>query len=564
MNVLQTRGGSCRDCYKCVRYCPLKAIKVEGDSSHVIPHECIDDGLCSLVCPKGAREIVNQWDTFHTYLQDGEDIVVSLAPTYLGLREDPYHFIGMLSYIGVWRVEENAWVVPPISAAYWGNNQLQPLITSSCPSVVRLIQVHFPKLVPHLAPFVSPMVLHGRYLRKQYPQAKIVYVDACAAKKGEREQFSSDIDVVLTYQEVFQGLRRLGLKFPHIEKREPHIRGNAAGRRFALSGGWKQSVTGHEINHKIWAVSGFHECIQFLQALQDGKVQGDWAELLLCEGGCLGGPGFNHREDSFIRQSRLMSRLITHGGGEHPLEPEEEISRSFVPAPLAKTSIPPDEVLALLQRSGKEDPVDQLNCGACGYNTCKDQAIAVIKGKAEISMCIPHMRTKAESMANVIIRSTPNGIIVVDKAMNIVSMNPAMESMFHAKQSFYLGKPLANLMDPKHFLAVLKHTTTVASTVTYPEHKLTTRQIVFPEENQGVVIGIFVDISQETRRREDLRHLKGETIHRAKEVIEKQMRVAQEIAGLLGETTGETKILLSKLIRLMEQDNESLTEEGGR
>lgn len=563
MNVVRTVGGNCRDCYKCVRFCPLKAIKVEKDCAHIIPEACIDDGLCIQVCPQGAKGLVNQWDKMKALLQGGSPVIISLAPTYLGLSQDPYKFVGALFRAGVSRIEETAWAVPPVSAEYWQGEALSPLITSACPSVVRLIEVHYPGLVDHLAQTVSPMVVHARSIKQRYPDAKVVFIGPCPSKKVEGEIFSDVIDLVLTYSEVFGGLKQMGICVESVEQISPNITGSNNARLFPLQGGWQRSWSGADVSHKLWTVNGFRECRGFLTSLAEGKIEGGWVEMMLCKGGCLGGAGWNEQEDIYVRQSRLMSRLVTHREDDRPTWSNVSQKRDFSPKPLKTTQVNLGEIESLLQSTNKLHPDEQLDCGACGYDTCQEQAAAVLLGKAQIEMCIPYMRAQAESLANVIIKTTPNGIIVVDNDFRIIAVNPAAEGMFNFRQSTLLGKELDTVMDPSHFRLAKSNNRLLVKNVSYPQHSLITREIVFPVENQGVIIGIFVDVTEEQRRSQEISRLKEETIQRAKEVIEKQMRVAQEIAGLLGETTGETKILLSRLIKFMEADKNQQVEEQG-
>lgn len=555
MNVIQTCSGQCRDCYKCVRSCPLKAIRINQSQAEVITEECIHDGLCTSICPQKAKEVIDEWFLMQTWLQRKEEIIISLAPSYLGLKDEPNYLVSALYRSGVKRIEETAWVVPEISAHYWQAENLNPALTSACPALVRLVEVHYPSLVKHLVPIVSPMILHARSIRERYPQAKIVFIGPCSAKKVERQQFASDIDLVLTFKEVFRGLEQLGINYSTLRPIQPDITGSATARQFPMDSGWRKSWSGDSLRGKLWVVNGFTASIQFLDALQRNEVDGNWAELMICKGGCLGGAGWNDEDDVFVRQSRLMSRVLSHQSGTRPSWKPKEMQREFTPSPLTNAVPSEEEIRSALAASGKVFPKDELDCGACGYNTCRAKAAAVVVGKAELEMCIPFMRAKAESLSNVIIETTPNGIIVVDNDCNVISLNPAAETMFECQESMYKGGPLSKLMDPDNFFMAKDKAKLVVNSLTYKDFGLVTRQYVFPVEKQNIIIGIFSDITQELRQTEELSHLKTETLQKASEVIEKQMRVAQEIAGLLGETTAETKVLLTKLIRLIDQQD---------
>lgn len=217
-----------------------------------------------------------------------------------------------------------------------------------------------------------------------------------------------------------------------------------------------------------------------------------------------------------------------------------------------------EAIRQVLSQTGKTKPGDELNCGACGYNSCREKAIAVLEGMAEIDMCIPYMRAKAESRANLICRMTPNAIIVVDRNLQILEVNPAAERKFLCHQDQVVGKNLQLLIDPVYFEEALRTKKLVTGEVAYPAYGIVAWQAIFYVETDDVLIGIFVDITKEHEQREKLALVRGETLTKAQEVIDKQMRVAQEIAGLLGETTAETKVLLSKLIKLIKNGDGSI------
>ncbi len=557
MNVIQTCAGQCRDCYKCVRSCPLKAISINQSTAEIIQEACIHEGLCTLICPQEAKELVDEWYLLQTWLNRKEEIIISLAPSYLGLSEDPYGLVVALYRCGVKRIEETSWVVPEISAQYWQSDHLSPALTSACPALVKLVEVHYPDLIQHLVPIVSPMVLHSRSIKERYPNAKVVFIGPCSAKKVERLEFSQDVDLVLTFREVFRGMAELGINYSNLKPTQPDITASATARQFPMDSGWRKSWSGDGLDGKLWVINGFTESIQFLEALARGRVDGNWAELMICKGGCLGGAGWNDTDDVFIRQSRLMSRIQTHQGDYRPSFKPVALERSFKDSSISTAIASEAEIQQALSASGKYYPKDELDCGACGYNTCRDKAAAVVSGKAEVEMCIPYMRTKAESLSNVIIETTPNGIIVVDDQLEIISINPAAEKMFDCQEGALKGKSLSDLVDPQNFIVAQAEERLIVNNLTHNNFAIVTRQFVFPVAEQKIIIGIFSDITQEQKQTHELTHLKQETLQNASEVIEKQMRVAQEIAGLLGETTAETKVLLSKLIRLIDTEEES-------
>lgn len=561
MNVIQTSSAECRDCYRCVRLCPLKAIAINDGHASIIEDECIQDGLCSLECPQGAKQIIDDWPQLVDWLTKGEEVVVSVAPSYLGLHSDPYQFLGALYQLGVQRIEETAWVVPEISRQLWEGYQGKTAITSSCPAVVSLVERHFPDLVPHLIPVVSPMVLHGRSIRQRYPQAKAVFIGPCAAKKKERELFDGALDLSLSFGEVIRGMETTHGTLDTANPAEPDITGSVTARQFPISGGWRLSRADETNSTALWTVTGFASCLDFLKAMQAGGITGQWAELMLCEGGCMGGPGWGDRETPFVRQSRLWQRLTSHQGRSRPDLSPLPARRSFrddaKPLPPAEE----EDIQRILGQTGKTRPEDQLNCGACGYETCREKAAAVIAGKAEVEMCIPYMRQRAESLSNLIIDHTPNGLVVADADETILTANPAFEALFQCPAEQLVGQSVEQSAGAEPFRQAAARQEAVRGTKAYPHLGIVVRYLVFQVEGQPLSIGIYSDVTQEEEQNRELSVLKRETVERAREVIERQMTVAQEIAGLLGETTGETKILLSRLIRLIDDDTERKRDE---
>jgi nitrogen-specific signal transduction histidine kinase len=202
---------------------------------------------------------------------------------------------------------------------------------------------------------------------------------------------------------------------------------------------------------------------------------------------------------------------------------------------------------------GKDRADKELNCGSCGYPSCKDKAVAIAQGMAELEMCLPYMREKAENMANLVIDFTPNAVLVVDPSLIIRVFNPAAEVMFQVKAEEVKGKPLSAIMDEVHFLQAFDGKGTFRVKERCDHLGLVTLQTLTYIHEEDLVLGIIMDITGIEKQQQVLETMKRETIDRAQEVIEKQMRVAQEIAGLLGETTAESKVLLTKLIRLVKE-----------
>ena len=311
------------------------------------------------------------------------------------------------------------------------------------------------------------------------------------------------------------------------------------------------------LSREVVVVDGMEDCMELLDALERGSVSGRLFEMMACRGGCINGPSMPCDSSLYERRERLLS-FIENNQQQQGYENIKasaagiDLSRSFEPKAFKAPRPTESEIREILASIGKTTPEKELNCGACGYPSCRKKAEAVYRGMAEPDMCIPYMRSRAESLANLIIDHTPNGIILVDSNLNIKEINRAAEKMFGVEKEQVQGKPLSTVIDDRDFAWVLANKTNLQDKkVNYPRNSLTTLQTICYIEEEDMVLAIIQDITEQEKQRMELERVREETLEKAQEVINRQMRVAQEIAGLLGETTAESKMLLLKLIELV-------------
>jgi transcriptional regulator with PAS, ATPase and Fis domain len=212
-----------------------------------------------------------------------------------------------------------------------------------------------------------------------------------------------------------------------------------------------------------------------------------------------------------------------------------------------------EEIQKVLALTGKFTPADETNCGGCGYGSCREKAKAVCLGLAEPEMCIPYMKNKAQSLSNAVVEITDNGIIIVDQDLIIQEYNPAADQMFNLEKRNAKGRRLDELMSAANFRRAWKTQKPRTYRKKYKDLNLITDQTLYPIAKYGVVIGIFTDVTAEEKRRAEIYNMRQEALSRASRVIKEQMRIAQEIAGLLGESTSETKATLLELIQIMQE-----------
>lgn len=554
----------------------MKAIRVTDGHAEVVEERCIADGKCVTICPQHAKKVESGIPVVKDFLASRLPVGASVAPSFVAVFGSEFvgRFIAALKKLGFAYVEETAEGAEWVALAHQELVKAgkSPVLTSCCPAIVNLIKVYYPQLLPYLAPIVSPMVAHGRIMKKRYgAETKIVFIGPCIAKKGEIKEELPGIDAVLTFTELQEMLAEEHIDLAVLE--EENFDGDRAisAHAFAAPGGLARSamLSTDLLSDQVVTIDGLEETIEFLNRFAEIKDSLKLVELLACRGGCIMGPGMAGEAPVFARRNRLVSyadqRLRARGFTEcafpaiTDLKPtgylEPKLNRVYQDCGNLGVMPSEDQIKQVLAKTGKFTPADELNCGACGYNSCREKAVAVLNNMAEIDMCIPFMRARAESRANLVLKFTPNAIFVVDSDLKILEVNPAAEKMFQCRQNSVLGKKLSTIMNPKHFEAALNKQGLVTGEVSFPSYGIIAWQAIFYVKKEDVLIGIFADLTKEKQQRERLALVTGETLEKAQEVIDKQMRVAQEIAGLLGETTAETKVLLTKLIKLFQNED---------
>lgn len=560
MSVISTIKTDCKDCYKCVRICPMKAIRISDGSAQIVEERCINDGTCIHVCPQQAKQVrTKDIDLVREWLKAGENIAVSLAPSYAVAFDLPDHYeiVPILRKLGFSYIQETALAAEYVAQehiALLNCDQSLPLITSCCPVIVDLVEIHYPELIPYLAPVLSPMALHGKMLKQQFN--RVVFIGPCIAKKEEMEQaeIKGQIDAAITFQELQQLIDETdGLAETSDLKAEFDGDQADVAKLFPLGGGLLKTaaLSTDILADEFLTVVGLEEVIQVLEDFESCKEL-KMLELLACKGGCLGGVGAATSKNLIQRRQELLMKQQEVKERQTLPALELSLKRNFVTRKGDYLIPTEEEIRDILSQIGKSSPEDELNCGSCGYNSCQEKAIAVYNGLAELEMCLPYMRSRAESMSNLIMRSTPNGFIVTNKNLEVIEINPAAERLFNRSHQQVKGQPLAKVMDDTLFKKVAEEKVLRHDLVKYSD-SLIVKQYIFYEEEQDLIVGIFSNVTTEEQQRQELDEMREETLQKAQDVIDKQMRVAQEIAGLLGETTAETKVTLTKLMKLMDK-----------
>ena len=549
MDCLTLKKSNCKNCYKCIRHCPVKAIRFSGNQAHIIGDECILCGHCFVVCPQNAKEIVNETEKVKVLLQS-YPVYVSLAPSFIA----NYEGVGInamrraLKKLGFADVEETALGATVVKNEYdrlLREEKRDIVISSCCHSVNLLIQKYFPKELPYLADVLSPMQAHCQDLKKRHPGAKTVFIGPCVAKKDEASHYDGIVDAVLTYEELTEWLGSEGIT---LEKEMDSQRESRA-RFFPTTGGVLKTMNLDVPGYQYMAIDGIENCISALKDIENGSIHHAFIEMSSCVGSCVGGPVMEKYHPSPVREYLAVAQYAGDKDFE-VAQPDNHDLRKYFSLIERENKMPSEsEINATLRQMGKLSKRDELNCGSCGYNTCREKAIAILQGKAEVSMCLPYLQKKAEGFSDRIVNNTPNGIIVLNDSFEVQQINEAaMDIMNIRSASDVLGEQVVRIMDPKVFYEVQKKKFNVHNRRVYlAEYKRYVELTVVYDTDNHLYIGIMRDITDEEKEREKKESISKQTIETADKVVDKQMRIVQEIASLLGETAAETKIALTKL-----------------
>lgn len=550
MNCLTLKKSNCKNCYKCIRHCPVKSIRFSGNQAYIIGNECILCGHCFVVCPQDAKQIVDETEKVKVLLQNEYPVYVSLAPSFIA----NYDGIGInsmrdaLKKLGFTDVEETALGATIVKHEYERmiNEDGQDVIISSCcHSINLLVQKYFPQELPYLAAVLSPMQAHCMEIKKKNPKAKTVFIGPCVAKKDEAEYYEGIVDAVLTFDELTRWFKEENIELvPEIDNNE-----NSRARFFPTTGGILKTMAQDNPEYTYMAVDGVENCMAALRDIESGKIHKCFIEMSACSGSCVGGPVM----EKFHRNPVMDYMSVSNFAGKNDFEIEQpdslEIKKTFTM--IEKKLQPPteNEINEILRQMGKFKPSDELNCGSCGYDSCREKAIAIYQGKADISMCLPFLKDKAESFSDTIVKNTPNGLIVLNEALEVQQINKAaLKIMNLSGAKDILGDLVVRVLDPKPFMEVLGTGKNLNDKRTYlAEYGKYVEQTIIYDKEYKLIVCIMRDVTDEEKNREKKEEIGRQTVEVADRVVDKQMRIVQEIASLLGETAAETKIALTKL-----------------
>ncbi|WP_462282233.1 [Fe-Fe] hydrogenase large subunit C-terminal domain-containing protein [Ruminococcus champanellensis] len=545
---LKLRKTNCKNCYKCIRHCPVKSIRFSGNQAHIVGNECILCGQCFVVCPQNAKEIADATEAVKVLLEGEEPVVASIAPSFIA-----NYGVGIeameqaLRQLGFAAAEETAIGATYVNRMYEDilrNRKPDVLISSCCHSVNLLIQKYFPQALPYLADVISPMQAHSVDIRRRMPNAHVVFIGPCLSKKDEADHYTGYVDEVMTFEELTRMLEEANIQLEQNVDRNPQSRT----RLFPTSGGilkTMEKVPGYQ----YISVDGIENCIAALHDLEQGGLNNCFIEMSACAGSCIGGPVMEKYHRTPIRDYAAVDAYA--GSEDFPIEtlPQERIHKEMEAINRKLPQPTETEIFTILRQMGKNKPSDELNCGSCGYNTCREKAIAIYQGKADLTMCLPYLKDRAENFSDHIINNTSNGILVLNESLEVQQINQTACEILNVRHpSDVLGEQVIRIRDPKDFLDVKNGGATIRDRRTYlAEYNKYVDETILYDASYRVLMCMMRDVTEEERQRRTKESIRQQTIETADKVVDKQMRIVQEIASLLGETAAETKIALTKL-----------------
>ncbi len=559
--VIYTVTANCHDCYRCVRVCPVKAIRVSEGQARIDDSLCIKCGTCIRECPQHAKRVISSVEKVKKIIAAGHNVAVSMAPSFPAAFHRTLHkklptALKKLGFSYISETAEGAKVVATESFSKEDNG----IICTACPAVVNYVEKYRPQFIDKLIPVTSPMIAHGRLLKQRLGKdTKVVFIGPCAAKKEEiyRPDNADAVDEVLTFTELIEWFEDEEMDLSKLPDGQFDSYGELGmARLFPLQGGMLKTgnIACDVINAEILDVSG-PDSVKEVFDIPPQEWTYSVAEPLFCAGGCINGPGFPIDTNKFARKQAVLQYAYENADQNRQEQKNIvpcEVSFVMQSNEIIDERIPEHLILEILNRTGKGNPEMQLNCGACGYNTCRDKAIAVAKGMAEAEMCLPYMRRLAQQHTNKIVENSPNGIVILDDELKIINMNKAFQDMFLCTNAV-MGKRISYLIDADSFEKLVTGTVDEHESIRN-KYGIKYHEVVYALRDEKQYIGIFANISKVRFDSGEMNLIKNQTLENARELLEHQINFSQQMAHYLGKSTAQSEELVKRLMDLYSEE----------
>ena len=569
-NPIYTQERECQDCHKCIRECPVKAIRVEDGYARVVPELCIMCGNCVLACPSSAKRVRDDLPSAKALLKSDRKVIASLAPSFAaqfsGVR--PAQLIHALKKLGFFAISETALGAQQVSASISELMRSEPKqiwISSACPVVVDFIGKYHPECEPHIFGVLSPLLTHCKMLRAHYGEdIAIVFIGPCIAKKTEAEQHPELLDAVLTFEDLDHWLTEENISLAEIvETAEDRFQPGEAeeGALYPIDGGMAPDIDDNrQINSsQFMAFSGLANVEQALKGIAEWKPEHNiFFELTACAGSCVNGPKAGRNTSVARRRYDILH--YAKPAAKLPRKLAVGIDQHYSASPVARNEYSEQQMQEALRTVGKYSAEDELNCGGCGYDSCRDFAHALIAHNAERMMCATYTRKLAQKKANALLKKMPSAVVIVDEDLKIIECNLNFAHLFAAdvEQAKDLEGSALDAVIPFSYLfrrVLDSDEDIVGHDIRYQRSILNTS--IFTIEPHSVMCGIFQDITKPIFQKEQI-------IGRAREVIQKNLKTVQQIAFLLGENAADSEIILNSIVRSFSPEEVDDNEAGGQ
>lgn len=561
-----TLENECQDCYKCVRECYIKAIKIENGHASIMPEKCIACGRCVMTCPSNAKRVRDDIEKVKNLLRAQKRVYISLAPSWRGVFElGAPKMISILKSLGFEGVSETALGAQEVSistAKILKDAGSGLFISSACPAIVDYVRYYMSDYTDNITPIASPALTHAKMLKNTYGNdISVVFIGPCIAKKNEADRHPDLIDVALTFDEFFRWLNDDGINIENIARTENETfvpESAYEGALYPIEGGMNETIKkcGVPADTQLLSVSSLDAFKSAIKGLNLNNIKKTiFIEALACDGGCVSGPGISIKKARVSIMSNIISKLKERN--EIPQQNKVFLQEKFVPKSVKMASFPIDEILKALKKIGKHNIEDELNCGGCGYDTCRELAQALIAKEAETSMCVSYMRKIAMRKAAAMLRCMPSAIVMTDSALNVVEANDAfmkmfcgdMYEIFSSRQDGVVGAAIDRLVP---FVEIFRSALKTGKDIhkeRYPVKNRLYDITAFTIEPNQIVGAVITDVTQTEMRRDQI-------AKKAQEVISKNIAIVQDIACLLGEHMVDTELLLSSIADGFDSEND--------
>ena len=552
---IYTTANECQDCYKCVRHCHCKAIRIVNARAAVIPELCVSCGECVKVCPAEAKKIRSDLSRAQYLLHSGAKVYASIAPSYVGYFKDiPIGRLAAalkrLGFVGASETAIGAQFVSAQTAELLKQAGPGVYLSTACPASVDFIRKYYPAWTDNFLPVTSPVMAHCKYLKQIYgDDIKIIFVGPCAAKKNEADRNPDDLSLAITFAALESWLKSEGISLDKMNE-EPLVPVQAEeGRVYSIEGGMNETLRSPEVDARLLAVSGLPNIARLIEKvdLATLKESGSkiFVEMLACDGGCVNGPVMG-RESSRID---ILLETAAHAPHRSSVGREVPVNIQQLIYPDRHSEPQPEEaaILQALHRIGKYSAEDELNCGGCGYNSCREFAKAMLDGKAETSMCLSYLRKISQKTSNALIRYIPVSVVLAGQDLQVIECNRHFAELcgedtllaFDACGNLN-GAYLDSMIDfTDLFESVLANGGEIEKFNQVSGEKILNISVF--TINEGQTVGAVIqDVTQNELKREQI-------AERAKEVIRKNVMTVQKIARYLGEHMADTEILLKEV-----------------